>query len=88
MIQAPPFSKHIIHKKRIIHVLVSIRGVKSTTLIDYGATNNFLKRAFIKKTGLEPRALSMPKECKLGDGITQVTYEYKGEVEIVEGRIP
>lgn len=88
MMQAPSFSKHTVHKKCNAHVLVSIQRVKSIALINRGATDNFLNLAFMKKRELEPKALSIPKECKLGEGMTKVTHEYQGKVEISQRRIP
>lgn len=41
----------------------------------------------MKKRGLKPQPLSVPRECKLGEGITQVTHEFKGDMEIVGKKV-
>lgn len=53
-LQAPSFSQHTVQKKKSIHVLVFIQGVKTTALIDCGATKKFINFSFKKKKGLIP----------------------------------
>lgn len=48
-ISTPSFKKHAIHSKKRINTLVRIKGRKSTTLIDCGATDNFINPAFMRK---------------------------------------
>lgn len=54
VLQAPSFRKHGVHAKKSIHIPVRIQNMTSTTLIDCGATNNFINLAFIDKRELEP----------------------------------
>lgn len=47
-ILAPNFKKHAVHSKKSIHILVRIKRMTSTTLIDCVATNNFINLAFMR----------------------------------------
>lgn len=87
-ISAPSFKKHALHSRKSIHILVKIKGMKSTTLIECGATNNFINLAFMRKKGLEPLPLSQPRTRKLGEGTTKVTHGYASTLEVGDKRIP
>lgn len=45
---APNFKKHSLHGKKSIHIPIRMHGMTATTLIDCGATDNFINLGFLK----------------------------------------
>lgn len=85
---APAFAQHAWHKKRTIHMSMSQESIESTTLIDCGATNNFIYMSFMRKRGIKSKLLETPRICKLGEGVTQITHSFQSEAVIAGGRLP
>lgn len=77
------FAQHSLHNKRSIHVTVSHQGIEATTLIDCGATENFINISFMRKRGLKPEVLQTPRTFRLGEGVTSVTHSFQIEMEVV-----
>lgn len=81
-LQAPCFFAHSVPLKRSIHVPVYLDNIKTTALVDCGATDNFLNLSFMRKRGLSPVQLEEAKVCKLGEGSTEVTHGFRGRVRV------
>lgn len=79
---APSFKRHSVHAKKSIHIPMRIQGINSTALIDCGATDSFINRAFMKKRGFMPIPLEHPRVCMLGEGTTDFTHGFKAEMEV------
>lgn len=71
------FAQHALHKKRSIHVPISLQGIEATTLIDCGAIDNFINMPFMRKRGIRPKMLETPKTCRVGEGVTRVTHSFR-----------